>query len=366
MAKAFDRLDHAILIDKLRKFEIHSDIVNLICSYLYERRAYISVNGFHSSHFEITSGVPQGSNLGPLLFLLFINDLPDLLLNSTCLLYADDCKLYRRIGDKNDCVLLQEDISRVVAWCNDYKVSLNIKKCVAMTFTNRSHTIIYPYAINNIELLHVNDYKDLGVIFDKTLSFNNHIKKISNNSLKKLGFLIRNTKDFTSLEAMKSLYNSLVRTSLDYCQIVWSPHYFIYINLLEVTQKNLKYLLYKETHLYDYFAHYNDLLTRYDCESLELRRAYACMIYIFKLLNNLSDNPKFLSILPINVPNRIGRNYHLFYLPLYRTNMYLSSLLVRLCILGNLAHSKFDLFAHSLSKFKNNIKSLTLNEIRDS
>lgn len=364
IAKAFDRLDHVILVTKLKRYEICPDIIDLLCSYLYRRQAYINLSGFKSSYFEITSGVPQGSNLGPLLFLIFINDLPDSLYNSVCLLFADDCKIYRRIESFNDCILLQEDLTRVSAWCNDFRVNLNIKKCVVMSFTNKSQNIDYPYAIDNIKLSNVNEYKDLGVLLDKSLSFIEHTRTISNACLKKLGFLIRNTKDFTNVECMKTIYNTLIRSNLEYCQIVWSPFYRSHINLAENIQKKfLRYLLYKETQIYDPFIHYSELLLRYDYCSLELRRAHACIIYIFKLVNNLSDNPKFLSKLPFNVPVRSARNYDLFYVPQYRTNLFLSSPLVRLCILGNLAHSKFDLYCASYSNFINNVKSLSLNEI---
>lgn len=143
----------------------------------------------NSSSFVInpSSGVPQGSVLGPLLFLIFVNDLVDRL-TSKSLQLADDLKISRKIESVQDCVILQDDIKALLSWCTDNKIRLNAAKCSILTTTFKPSKIIYDYVIDDVNLTRVATKKDLGVIFDEKLSFND---KVARKAYRMLGFIFR-------------------------------------------------------------------------------------------------------------------------------------------------------------------------------
>ena len=117
--KAFDRVSHRILIEKLRNLGIHSSLLDWIGSYLGGRKQYVKFLGHSSRSFAVKSGVPHGSHIGPLLFNIFINDIVSLL-SSNCLLYADDLKIYRVIASHTDAILLQNDLSMISSRCVEH------------------------------------------------------------------------------------------------------------------------------------------------------------------------------------------------------------------------------------------------------
>lgn len=136
LAKAFDRVDHNILLRKLSAFPLDPCIIVLLQSYLCDRKQQVVINGEKSECIIPTSSVPQGSVLSPLLFALFISDLPPLIL-ANILLFADDLKIYLEIRSHADALTLQRDIDTIVRWCNENGLSININKCSTMTFTRK-------------------------------------------------------------------------------------------------------------------------------------------------------------------------------------------------------------------------------------
>ena len=143
-------------------------------SYFTNRFQAVKIGTTYSKKFRVLSGVPQGSQLGFILFLIFINDLPTVINHSACLLFADDLKVFRSISYYNDCLLLQSDLTAVSVSCTNNFLILNIKKCQAMSLSS-STSFLYPYNIGFIELSRVNCMKDLGVILDPKLTFNFHL-----------------------------------------------------------------------------------------------------------------------------------------------------------------------------------------------
>ena len=134
---AFDSVDHRLLLHKLKGYGICGTLYNFLSSYLSNRNQTVTVNSGFSSTDLVTSGVPQGSILGPLLFVLYVNDLPSCFKYSKSLLYADDLKLYIPVSEKFDCELLQLDINSLSDWCVTWKLKLNLSKCNVITFTNK-------------------------------------------------------------------------------------------------------------------------------------------------------------------------------------------------------------------------------------
>lgn len=141
-AKAFDSVDHLILPSKLSSFGLSSPFLKYIESYLSDRRQYVNHNGFKSHLSPSTSGVPQGSNLGPLLFLLFINDM---VLDIGCnkLLFADDLKILNTIKNVNDCDSLQRQLHVLQDWCTRNKLPLNYNKCKTITFSKKKQSHLF-------------------------------------------------------------------------------------------------------------------------------------------------------------------------------------------------------------------------------
>jgi len=128
-SKAFDKLNHSILLNKLSKFGIYGMLFNWIKSYLCNRTQFVQMAGFLSNIINVTSGVPQGSHIGPLLFLIFINDINTNLNYTNCLLYADDMKFFSKISSMMDCLAVQNDLNNISIWCEQNKLHLNVSKC---------------------------------------------------------------------------------------------------------------------------------------------------------------------------------------------------------------------------------------------
>lgn len=226
-SKAFDRIDHKLLIDKLSCIGLSNILLNFLSSYLENRLQYVQYNNFKSNTYLATSGVPQGSNLGPLLFILFINDLCDIL-DCEKLLFADDLKIFCNINTIDNCLLLQEEIHKIEVWCKSNKLEMNVTKCKVVTYTRKVNPVEFSYTFNNTELIRSQTTKDLGILFDSRLDFVEHINTITASALRLLGFIVRNCKQFSSVSALKTLYFSLVRSKIEYGTVIWNPIYNIH------------------------------------------------------------------------------------------------------------------------------------------
>lgn len=160
-AKAFDRVSHKLLLHKLGCLGFHSNLLKWIESYLTDRVQIVKIESSFSDYIHVPSGVPQGSHIGPLLFLLFINDISEIFTNSQCLLYADDLKLYRKIDTCQDCILLQDDFSRLSEWCELNSLHLNVSKCQVLSCSRKKDIIHFRYGLQDETLQRVIQKKDL-------------------------------------------------------------------------------------------------------------------------------------------------------------------------------------------------------------
>lgn len=165
-------------------------LVHWISCFLSNRSQFVYFDSVASSPVKITSGVPQGSVLGPLLFLLYVNDLPDIV-HSKIRLYADDCVLNNVIHSPNDHILLNDSFASFCNWCRSWQMNINYKKTVFLSFTNKLVLSDFNYSFNGLSLLRVYQYKYLGVLFTPNLSWSLHIDYITSKALKKLGYLRR-------------------------------------------------------------------------------------------------------------------------------------------------------------------------------
>ena len=222
-AKAFDCVAHEHLLIKLQCLGIDGRLLEWIRSFLTHRLQRVVVNGTYSDWLSVRSGVPQGSVLGPLLFLLYIDDMHRVVKHSKLKLYADDVALYREIKSKTDCMLLQEDLDRICDWATKWQLRLNVSKCESFLISNKRKTISFDYYVNHSPLSWKSTVKYLGVMLRSNLSWSAHCKYASAKASKSLNFL-RHTLWGATTEAKSMTYKYLVRPSLEYASVVWSPH----------------------------------------------------------------------------------------------------------------------------------------------
>lgn len=278
-AKAFDTVPHRRLLWKLESYGIKGKTLDWIKAFLMERQQLVKVNGVESYIGRVTSGIPQGSVLGPLLFVIYINDLPDEVISEIAM-FADDTKIFRKVDSINDSFLIQHDIETLEKWSEDWLLKFHPDKCHVLTigrFSDIKHA--HPYKLHGEELEHVFSEKDLGVIIDSELSFEQHIseKVMKANSI--MG-LIRRSFTYLDSKVFRSLYVSFVRPHLEYAQVVWSPKLRKYVNMIEKVQR-------RATKLVDGFWNlpYEERLRLLDLPTLEFRRMMSDMVEVFKHLH---------------------------------------------------------------------------------
>ena len=192
-SKAFDKVPHKRLLYKLHHYGIRNSNLGWIQNFLVDRTQQVLLEGVTSSTFQVQSGVPQGSVLGPLLFLLFINDLPDCVSEgSTVRLFADDCAMYRDIRGEQNAIKLQQDLEALLQWEGDWLMEFNPKKCQVLRVTNKRKCVEHPYSIHGHILEVVDSAKYLGVNIHKTLKWNHHINQVTKKANSTSAFLRRN------------------------------------------------------------------------------------------------------------------------------------------------------------------------------
>jgi hypothetical protein len=240
--KAFDKVPHKRLIKKLYAFGIDQKLINWTKEFLTDRQHMVRVNGKLSQWLPVISGIPQGTILGPLLFIIYINDLPSLCEDETGIyLFADDAKLYKFIKLGTDHQMLQNNVDRLQAWSNEWLLKLNIKKCKIISFGTDKNSIIkheYSITVNQIPTpLGREQYMtDLGIVLDENLKFSRHIHNKVNKAYSMLGVIKRNFKHL-SKDTFVLLYKSMVRSHIEYGSSVWSPYRKMDIEELEKVQK---------------------------------------------------------------------------------------------------------------------------------
>ena len=245
ISKAFDTVSHSILLNKLWSIGITGV---LWACYLTNRYQRVAINNCFSNLLPVISGVPQGSILGPLLFLVYINDMPDYICHSLLLIFADDTKCLKQIHTVNDRNALQEDIDSLFSWSRDSDLNFNLKKCVHLSF---KHSIDTVYTLSDITIPCNTCHKDLGIILSSDLNWSDHYKSITARAYKVLGLIRRTILPNHSTTTMVKLYVSLVRSQLLYCTQIWRPHLMNDILTIERVQRRAtKYILNDYTSCY--------------------------------------------------------------------------------------------------------------------
>ena len=244
MSKAFDRINHKRLIRKLSNSGIGGNLLNWFESYLTDRRQRVTVLGVTSSTLPVTSGVPQGSILGPALFLLYVNDLPEADLSSRVAMFADDTKLFSAITSQEDVASLQADLVNLEHWSSQSGLFFNQSKCKHQTITRKIVPLTSSYKLEDTKVTTTDCERDLGVWVSSNLTWKKQVCNQTSKANKSLGYIKRNTRFVKSTEARRMFYLALVRSHFGYATQIWAPQSIELINHLERTQRRAtKYIL---------------------------------------------------------------------------------------------------------------------------
>ena len=225
--EAFDRVWHAGLLHKLRSYGISGQIFGLISSFLSNRRLQVVLDGKSSQEYPVNAGVPQGSILGPTLFLLYINNLPDDVICNIAI-YADDTTHYSKCDQASDlwqqlelASELESDLQDTVDWGRKWLVDFNAGKTQLVLFDRSKNTGAIDTKMDGSVLEEKSSFKILGLTFSSKLDWGSYIVSIAETASKKIGALIRSMK-FLSPEVALYLYKSTIQPSMEYCCHVWA------------------------------------------------------------------------------------------------------------------------------------------------
>ena len=286
--RAFDSIVHNKLLIKLRGFGVDGLLYNWIEAFLYNRTQRVCIENCLSDPIPVTSGIIQGSVLGPILFILYVNDVASFINCSVDLvLFADDLKLFSSFDfsfSNSQSVDLQAIIDNIYTWSCLWQLTVNTDKCTSLRLSNQPSATASHYCINNIQLSHTSNTRDLGIIIDNKLSYNCHIESICNKAAQRSGILFRG---FVCRDQnfLRKAYITYIRPLVEYSTIIWNPVLKKHIDSLEKIQRkftkripSLKSLPYLQR------------LKALNLETLELRRLYYDLTYYYKILHDLTPH----------------------------------------------------------------------------
>ena len=299
-AKAFDKVDHDLLLLKLWRYGIKGKLHTWLSEFLKGRQQIVVVDGQHSRPAPVISGVPQGTVLGPILFLVYLNEISSVLQHSLGSSFADDTRLMKAVNGVTDTFKLQSDLNSVVQYSKENNMKLHENKFELLSYRNNTSTLReLPYAEEFSQYLTPGGFllqpkptvKDLGVNLSDNLSWSPHISKIAADAKKMASWVLGVFQD-RSIPTMLHLYKSLIRCRLEYCSPVWSPSSTADIQKLEEIQR---FFTKKIAGLST--TAYHDRLAILRLQSLQRRRERYRIIHMWKILHH-------------QVPNDLGTAFH--------------------------------------------------------
>ena len=319
LRKAFDTVPHQHLIEKIIATGLNTYIVSWMRSYLCNRKQFVVLNGESSPVAPVLSGVPQGSVLGPLLFLIYVNDLPlsPISDGSFLSMYCDDLLLHRIISCTEDYDTFQEDINAIFNWVNENKLTLNVTKCKYMVISHLRSRVIEPpvLMLSDQHLERVTQYKYLGVTITDDLSWSYHINIIASKARKLTGLLYRQFYRWSSSPTLLKLYTTLVRPHLEYAAPVWNPHLAKDISTLKNVQKFALKVCYKS-----WDTGYDHLLSQSNLPRLATRRDYLSLCFLYKIANGFATFPGSPLVIRRSNYDSRSASHSMYVVPFAHTN----------------------------------------------
>lgn len=302
LQKAFDKVPHARLLVKLKGYGINGKVLSWIENFLSDRSQFVTVGAESSVDVPVTSGVPQGSVLGPTLFVYFINDMPDIL-DCMVKIFADDTKLYSPVHTADLRTKLQKNIDELLAWTDQWQILFNADKCKVIHFGKDNPC--HEYTMNGNVLESTDVEKDLGVHVDKNLSFEHHMTETVKKANRVLGMISRFIEHKDS-SIMIPLFKALVRPILEYGNTVWCPFLRKHCDLIEKVQRRFTKRIIGMNDM-----EYEDRLKALKLPSMEFRRLRGDMIETFKILRGFYDTNTTKTLYELNdLPTR-GHDFKL-------------------------------------------------------
>ena len=284
--KAFDTVNHNILLKKLHYYGIRGIIHDWFRNYLFHRTQCTKVSQQISSPKTIHFGVPQGSVLGPILFLLYINDLPNIFTNSKTILFADDATLYISGENLNNMIhLANNDLEILHTWCQSNRMTINLEKTYYMLFTHTKKDNLPPLCFHNENIKITRTHTLLGITFDDNMSFRSHISNLII-KLSRIVALLYQVKDFVPIYVLTILYNAHVLPHLHYCSPIWSSTYPTHLLPLFRLQKKVIRIITNS----NYLDHTEPLFKRYNIlKNFDINRMQIA-IYMYKYIHDFNNS----------------------------------------------------------------------------
>ena len=306
-AKAFDKVDHRLLIDKLQKYGFNGRILKWLESFLSDRHQHVVLNGVSSFAALVISGVPQGTVLGPLLFILFINDMKLCVTGSIIRFFADDTRILKHIYTEQDVIVLQQDLDHVIAWAKRNNMVLHEDKFELLVHRGNPNESLYElpfvcqtqtYKVSGGNMLYPTDQvKDLGVIVSSDMSWSHHVSSMASRAKKVAAWVLSAFKCRNRI-TMLTLYKSLIRSHLEYCCPLWNTSKISDIQQIEGVQRTFTSRIWGVQHL-DYWQRLKAL----NLMSMQRRRERYIIIHMWKILHQRCPND--LGII-FSTPSRHG------------------------------------------------------------
>lgn len=354
LRKAFDSVCHDKLLTKLQGYGFSDNLIIWISAFLGNRFARVKCGNSFSDYLPVISGVPQGSILGPILFLLYINDLSDVIQFCNLGLFADDSKLYKVVNNDLDYNLFQSDLNNISDWLRKWQLSVNEDKCQHL-HVGRAN-LNYTFFLNRVAINRADIVRDLGILFTSNLKWGQHISHIISQANRKLSLIFKAfiNRDRSFLIKMFTVY---VRPLLEYCTVVFSPRKRSSVDIVRIEAVQRRF-----TRNFNDLSHlsYNERLSALGLKSLERRRLEFDLCFLHKIIHNHID-VEFSSLFQFNSANLRGNALKLNCTSKFRTDLkkyFFSSHIVHV---WNYLTNEVVLL-QSTNSFKNAISSINLDK----
>lgn len=360
---AFDRVVFRIFITKLWTFGVGKMTAMWLFNFLTGRKFFVKIGDFESRTYEATSGVPAGSILGPLLFLISIDDISLCVLNALVLLFADDIKIASIIRSAADTRAFQNDINNLIKWCDENGQIFHREKCFIITIARTEDYIEASYKLGDHAIERKEEICDLGCLVDKKFTFGGHREQITTKARQMMGYIKKISNGQFGINALKVLYTSYVRSRLEFASVIWDPHSQVYRDEIESIQKQfVMYAMGENNRIPPYVLRpYEERCRELGLETLLDRRNRINVLFAYNLYNDKMYDTNFSDRLIGTVPAYHLRRSRLVVERVYRRDYEYNQPFAKMIRLINKFSAEMRL---SESKFKTVIKSRLL-ELRE-